>query len=157
MRDLDPAIWERDHTVLPLVYFVSADRKSHPVKIGRSTTAAINDRLSSLQTGTPFRLRFMLVIEAPAFTETEIHRALSSSRLEGEWFRRNKKLLDFMAALEDDNPDWRELLGPRYMLTELGEQKAREAEALERYRLNELREAMNAADAHYRPRTPLPA
>lgn len=149
---LDMELMERDHEVLPLVYFVSApDKVRFPIKIGRSTTNAIHGRLGTLQTGMPYKLHFMLVVEADPAFETQVHRALADIRLEGEWFKRTTKLLDFISALEAEEPDWRELLLPRYKFKdpEYEQRVMRADEELERMRLDVLRQAMNATDAYH--------
>lgn len=143
-------LFEVDDEVLPLVYFASAPRQNFPIKIGRSTTRAINDRLATLQTGMPYRLEFLVVCRAEPSQELAIHRSFAKDRLEGEWFKRTRDMLEFIKAIQCECPDWRDLLGTRYRLTAAGErQQALELEQEQR-RLDELREAMNATEAAYR-------
>lgn len=149
---MDSALYEPDNEVLPVVYFISSEgKKGFPIKIGRSTTNAIHGRLSSLQTGMPYKLSFMLVCHAEPEQELAMHRAFARIRLQGEWFRRTRDLVDFIKAVEAESGDWPELLRPRFKLTEAGKQKELEDIARETSRLDEMRAAMNLAEAQYYP------
>lgn len=106
---------EEDTSILPLVYFISAEERTRfPIKIGRSTTRSIGRRLGSMQTGMPYRLNFLMVIEAPPEAELKIHRAFAHLRLEGEWFKPARDLMQFIHGLEQEEPAWRTLTGPRF-------------------------------------------
>lgn len=98
---------------VPVVYFISAVGKPrHPVKIGKSTTAAIVGRLSSIQTGYPHPLEFQFVCEGGHEAEREMHSIFKEYRMRGEWFRCGKHLADFLRIARETHPDWRRLLSP---------------------------------------------
>ncbi len=71
------------------LYFVGAGGSS-PVKIGITTN--IDSRLSSIQNGNPFRLRYEAVIPGDRELEEALHEALAPFRMQGEWFRRVPRL-----------------------------------------------------------------
>jgi hypothetical protein len=54
------------------------------IKIGR--TSDIETRISSLQTGCPYPLRLILLVEGYGHIERELHHKLRSYRTQGEWF-----------------------------------------------------------------------
>jgi hypothetical protein len=109
------ALMEADNSVLPLVYFLGAkDHPRFPVKIGRSTTRAIDRRLGSLQTSMPYELEFLFIAQADGWVETRVHREFAELRLRGEWFRRTRALNQFIESLQDEVPEWRSLLGLRW-------------------------------------------
>lgn len=77
------------------VYFVQA---GDTVKIGYS--ADVSKRMSQLQTGSGFPLRLLLMIEHdnPRELEQKLHEEFCAHRLEGEWFRLDQKIKDFIEA-----------------------------------------------------------
>lgn len=137
---------EIDVEVYPLIYFVSAEAKTRfPIKIGRTTTKAAHKRIASLQTGMPYKLEYIMVCQAAPELEGAVHRAFADIRLKGEWFKRTRDLTDFIAGLEEHDPDWRDWLKTRlrYIDPEMEERLAREAEERERAELEQLRRAMD--------------
>lgn len=96
---------------LPLVYFIAAaDKPRSPVKIGRSNSESIHNRISTLQCGHPHKLDFLFVMEGTHEQEANAHKAFADHRLSGEWFRRSKAMNDVIAHLQVQFPDWRKLL-----------------------------------------------
>lgn len=96
---------------LPLVYFISAVGKPRaPVKIGRSNSESIYDRLSTIQTSYPYKLEFLFVMEGGPEQERNAHKAFADHRLHGEWFRRGRELEGVIADLKAMFPDWDRLL-----------------------------------------------
>lgn len=73
------------------VYFI---RGGDVVKIGFAKE--VGDRLPKLQTGSPVRLTFLLGIEAKQESEGEFHRRFAAYRTQGEWFRMEGALSDFL-------------------------------------------------------------
>lgn len=67
------------------VYVLCNERGVGPFKVGFTKSPVA--RVKELQTGCPFRLGMLLIIEADAVVERVIHRKLSEYRLTGEWFR----------------------------------------------------------------------
>lgn len=67
------------------VYFVGAD--DGPIKIGFSVDPEA--RLAALQTGSAFRLRILLLLEATSAMERDIHESMDPWRVHGEWFERD--------------------------------------------------------------------
>lgn len=131
---LDSPILIEDTTVIPLLYFVGAeDRARFPIKIGRSTTKSIGRRLSSMQTGMPYRLQFLVVCEAPPSMEIETHRSFAHLRLEGEWFKPAKELLEFILDVQHAYPAWRDYLRPRFRYGPGHEEPPDNPEDLRRY------------------------
>lgn len=65
------------------VYFIRQG-ESGPVKIGKADSIA--DRMASLQTASPYKLKLLAALLAPAELEGALHLALDDRRLEGEWF-----------------------------------------------------------------------
>jgi hypothetical protein len=72
------------------VYFIQMDRIG-PIKIG--FTKDIGKRLLSLQVGSPYPLRLLLITPGNERFEKEIHSCLNNLRMEGEWFLPHPKLL----------------------------------------------------------------
>lgn len=79
------------------VYFVQAEGLGC-IKIG-FTDGRVADRLRSLQTACPARLKTLGVMQGTASTERGLHRRFAHLRISGEWFRAEKELLDHIAAL----------------------------------------------------------
>jgi hypothetical protein len=72
-------------------YFIQSEDGGN-IKIGSSRNPSA--RLSSLQTGSPVKLRLVGVIEKPI--ERELHSKFSEHRTHGEWFSPVKEILDFI-------------------------------------------------------------
>jgi len=102
---------EIDPTPYPLVYIAGVPGKPrHPVKIGKSNSNGIHNRLRALQTGCPYRLEYIFVSEAGSDMEARIHAAFSQARLEGEWFARTRAVNAFIRHLLELEPDWQKHL-----------------------------------------------
>lgn len=80
------------------VYFIEAVG-THRIKIGFSANPS--QRLRSLQTGSPYKLRILATIQANEHTEKEIHEQFDEYRLDGEWFHACKGLRTFISSLEN--------------------------------------------------------
>lgn len=85
----------RPHGPKGWVYFVQGEPGS-PVKIGFATNP--DDRLATLQTGSPVRLRILLAVPGHPKHERELHRFFRAHRVLGEWFAETSVLLDTIAA-----------------------------------------------------------
>jgi hypothetical protein len=71
---------------------------SGAIKIGVSKN--VNKRLAQMQTGSPYKLKVILVLEGKSFLETDLHRRLrrfKTTTKNKEWFE-----YDSLASL----PDW---------------------------------------------------
>lgn len=97
----------------PCVYFVSEFGAEGPVKIGHTTD--IRRRLRGLQTSNALELEVLCVAPClePENLERAIHYRLSTSRLQGEWFRRTREL-EWLLALVSGHfcTCCQDLLGP---------------------------------------------
>jgi hypothetical protein len=70
------------------IYFVRCERY---VKIGFAVD--VGERIAKLQTGNPFELVLMTVLEdEPAIVERWLHEALDQYRRRGEWFKLHKRI-----------------------------------------------------------------
>lgn len=86
-----------------LTYFIqSVD--GGPIKIGRSTKAALLGRLGSIQTGNPERLRVTHTLRGDQ--ERALHWRFRHLRLEGEWFLPDPELVAFARAMLPLSPGW---------------------------------------------------
>jgi hypothetical protein len=77
------------------VYFVSAG--DGPIKIG--VAANPEARLKELQTGHPYRLEILALVEGGTPLEREYHVRFAAHRLHGEWFARHDDILAEIAYL----------------------------------------------------------
>jgi hypothetical protein len=73
-----------------MIYFMRAGVDG-PVKIGWSTN--IPSRMSSLQTGQPFKMNLLRILDAPRWAERWLHYTFEDIRLEGEWFNFSEEML----------------------------------------------------------------
>jgi len=85
------------------VYFIGQDYDT-PIKIGVSVDP--DERLNGIQTGHPERLSVLARIPGTQQTEAELHRKFAHLRMQGEWFKPDPALRDFIisattAARED--------------------------------------------------------
>ncbi len=64
--------------------YIIKTKKDGSFKIGRSDDPSF--RLKQLQTGNPYNLKLILIIENCGHMERELHERLSKYRLKGEWF-----------------------------------------------------------------------
>ena len=94
---------------LQVVYFVRQG-ESGPIKIGMTALAVLDGRLKQLQTGSPYPLLLLGVIEGGYELEQRLHKQFATYRLEGEWFDAQEDLVRFVSAnarqpidLEDDS------------------------------------------------------
>lgn len=79
-----------------LVYFLQADIGG-PIKIGYTRKQKIYRRINELQTGNPYPLRFIGVInDATKDTEKSLHKKFAHIRLCGEWFKDCSELIDYI-------------------------------------------------------------
>jgi len=86
---------KRETKEATLVYFVRAQTVGL-IKIG--IAADPDQRLATLQVGSPDRLTLLGVIAPPdaARTESDLHAAFHRERRHGEWFEPSPRLLDFI-------------------------------------------------------------
>jgi hypothetical protein len=81
------------------VYFIGGkDWRLSRVKIGTTRVGPLN-RLSSLQTGSPFPLTLYGYVSGGADFERLLHETFEPLRLHGEWFRNEGKLLALVGHL----------------------------------------------------------
>lgn len=84
-----------------MIYFISGQSKSSPVKIGYTSFLQPWNRLEQVQQGNPERLRVLAIIrDGDRKEEKKIHEKFSSCRLAGEWFERTEPLMDFISTLD---------------------------------------------------------
>jgi len=79
------------------VYIVGTE-DGEPVKVGFSSKP--RGRLNSLRTGNPHSLHFMSTIEATQALEGYLHDQLADLRMEGEWFRWDKRIEDALILMD---------------------------------------------------------
>ena len=75
------------------IYFIG-NREYQLVKIGFSTYP--EDRMKQLQTGCPFELELFGVIKGSVKEEKTLHRKYSKYRINGEWFKIDGELKDYL-------------------------------------------------------------
>lgn len=78
------------------VYFIQGECGG-AIKVGYSANP--EKRLKELQTGYPDTLILLLMIPGTESTERALHREFESSRLNGEWFRPDKQVIDRIKEL----------------------------------------------------------
>lgn len=88
-----------DSMIAEYVYAITAE--TYAVKFGRSVRP--RDRLSSLQTSCPLRLKVLGVVPGGCGLEGRIHGFLRQHRIRGEWFRINRATLPFIEAFSDES------------------------------------------------------
>jgi hypothetical protein len=67
-----------------------------PIKIGRSNTKSLGSRIAALQTGYPYQLKIVRLIEGDL--EAELHSRFAHLRMNGEWFAPGDELLAFAGS-----------------------------------------------------------
>lgn len=77
------------HQRTDFVYFIRMGDDG-PIKIGHALSP--RDRLAELQTGNPYRLYLLHVVEGGEPLERRLHEELASYRLEGEWFEPTERV-----------------------------------------------------------------
>lgn len=90
------------------LYFVSAEAHNFPVKIG--TTRNRFTRFRSIQVSLPYKLVLLGIVAIKnQTTEWAIHKMFAQDRLEGEWFARTPRLMEFIeTAVANDTTNWEE-------------------------------------------------
>lgn len=69
-----------------MIYFLQDENDDRaPVKIGWTTN--LDDRLKTLATGSPVKLKLIRCVEAASHMEGRFHKMFQDVRLRGEWFR----------------------------------------------------------------------
>jgi hypothetical protein len=77
------------------VYFIQVGIDG-PIKIGK-TKGTVQERLSALQTASPYELRIVGIVErARDSLERELHERFSHLRMRGEWFRPGLELITYI-------------------------------------------------------------
>lgn len=79
-----------------MIYFIKSE--DGPIKIGY--TISIEKRISSLQTGNSKKLVVLATISGSRNFERKIHNKFHHFKLNGEWFKPEKELLDFIEELK---------------------------------------------------------
>lgn len=82
------------------VYFITTYGEDCPArcKIG-FTSGRPNDRLNSLQCGSPIKLKFYCAFVGTMDTERDLHNIFREYRIHGEWFSVEGRLLSFLSSL----------------------------------------------------------
>jgi hypothetical protein len=84
----------------PIVYFVqAAGQLESPIKIGFTTEGNLEDRLISLQTGNPYRLRILATMLGGQQAEKRLHKSFEHAHVLGEWFDPTPALLALIDGL----------------------------------------------------------
>lgn len=82
------------------IYFIQIDTEDGYIKIGRTDKPA--SRLSSLQTGCPYQMRFLLCLEGHPAYELRAHEKYKRHRVRGEWFKPDKEILDDIESIREN-------------------------------------------------------
>lgn len=82
------------------VYFIECGPRG-PIKIGHA--AHPGQRLAGLQGSNPIPLRIVRLLYGGRERERILHKKFAKTRLNGEWFRRTKRLLAYIATAEADD------------------------------------------------------
>lgn len=80
----------------PFVYFIAPEDRP-VVKIGKANN--IKSRIRELQTGSADRLRLLAAIQGDERQEQQLHRRFAGLRLQGEWFRLEGALAEYVDQL----------------------------------------------------------
>lgn len=78
------------------IYFIK-DTKNNTIKIG--ITGNIKNRMSALQTSSPYKLELIKLIDGDINKEKELHLRFDKYRLSGEWFESSRELLEYIDSL----------------------------------------------------------
>ncbi|MEX1059424.1 MAG: GIY-YIG nuclease family protein [Methyloceanibacter sp.] len=81
----------------PRIYFISTDDEF--IKIGFTTN--LRERIRSLRTASPKRLRVHVAIPGTRDDERELHRRFAVHHVRGEWFKFSDAIADFIASYSD--------------------------------------------------------
>ncbi len=80
------------------IYFAYC-RPLHLVKIG--TARDVNGRLRQLQTGCPYEIELIALLDGGTSKEFELHQRFNHLRTSGEWFAVADELRDLIVALQE--------------------------------------------------------
>ena len=83
---------------LQIVYFMQG-QLTGLIKIGHTTRSSLVLRITQCQTGSPDILRLIGIVDYPdsiEYNELYIQQLFNSFRVQGEWFRPNPELIDFI-------------------------------------------------------------
>jgi predicted DNA-binding transcriptional regulator AlpA len=69
------------------------------VKIGRSEN--VEARIKELQTGSPEKIEVYFVLQEDRISEADFHRTFAQYRTNGEWFRREGALAEFIDRVQE--------------------------------------------------------
>lgn len=83
-----------------MIYFIRSYNEY--VKIGTSIDP--EDRICSLQTASPKKLRIQAVLEGSYKTEKGLHDLFDKSRVKGEWFKYTEEIKWYIRAVKE-NPN----------------------------------------------------
>jgi Meiotically up-regulated gene 113 len=85
----------------PAIYFLEAP-PLRAVKIGFvHSGSALFARIDALQTGCPYKLRPVIVVEGSFDLEQGTHRLLAAERLQGEWFQVSDRVASLIGTLRN--------------------------------------------------------
>jgi len=85
-----------------MIYFIQSG--FGPIKIG-FTDQEVYARIADLQTGSPYPLRLLGIMEGTLGTEKAIHEHLSESNLNNEWFMPTEQVIMFINKYAFDKLD----------------------------------------------------
>jgi hypothetical protein len=77
---------------------MSAAYPDYPIKIGFTERVA-SRRAKGIQTGCPYPIVTLGILPATIQDERRLHLTFDHLRLEGEWFRRDEKLLSYIESI----------------------------------------------------------
>jgi hypothetical protein len=91
----------------PKVTYLVQGEHGGPIKIGLSNTTGLGSRVAALQTGYPYRLKVVRLLQGNL--EAELHSQFAHLRMNGEWFEPGEELLAFAGsdAKKGDHDDFR--------------------------------------------------
>jgi hypothetical protein len=84
-----------------LIYFISCNVPDFPIKIGSAHD--LEKRTRAIQTSLPFPVVVLSAMPGTADQERDLHLHFWELRLRGEWFKRGKALLDYIARSVEIN------------------------------------------------------
>jgi hypothetical protein len=87
-RNRSMSQWQRT------IYFVTCAVENFPVKIGMAVD--MDRRLENLRTALPFDVVLLASKRGTAKDEAALHKQFEHLRLRGEWFRRERELMEFV-------------------------------------------------------------
>lgn len=83
-----------------LYTYIFKNTKTGEYKVGRSYNIA--SRLSVLQSNNPHKITLIKATRATSKSEKEVLKALKAYNIRGEWFKADKFVNGYIAALTDD-------------------------------------------------------